>query len=76
MADLEKIGAGAPWLAVTECVERGSLLDAVARSGARDGHDIYVAGPTSMVAATTERLTLLGAPRDQIYVEDFGWSVP
>lgn len=74
--DLEKLSAGAPWLTVTECVGHATLLDLVARSGAGAGHDIYLAGPTSMVAATSERLTMLGVPQDQIYVEDFGWSMP
>jgi NAD(P)H-flavin reductase/hemoglobin-like flavoprotein len=83
LADLEKLSAGASWLTVTPCVsgdpgypgERGTLPDVVARSGAWAGHDIYLAGPTPMIEATTERLALLGAPPDQMYVEDFGWSM-
>jgi NAD(P)H-flavin reductase len=82
LADLEKL-AGTSWLTVTPCVsgdpdypgERGTLPDVVARSGAWGSHDIYLAGPTPMIEATTERLTSLGAPSDQIYVEDFGWSM-
>jgi len=27
-----------------------------------------------MVAATAERLQLLGMPQNHIYVEDYGWS--
>lgn len=83
LADLEKLSAGASWLTVIPCVsgdpgypgERGTLPDVVARSGAWGSHDIYLAGPTPMIEATTERLTALGAPPDQIYVEDFGWSM-
>lgn len=83
LADLEKLSAGASWLTVTPCVsgdpgypgERGTLPDVVARSGAWSSHDIYLAGPTAMIEATTDRLASLGAPPDQIYVEDFGWSM-
>lgn len=83
LADLEKLSAGVSWLTVTPCVsgdpgypgERGTLPDVVARSGAWGGHDIYLAGPTPMIEATTERLTSLGARPEQIYVEDFGWSM-
>lgn len=84
LTDLEKISVGAPWLTVSDCVsaepgyagERGTLPDVVARGGAWGGHDVYVAGPAPMVEATSARLKSLGVPQDQIYVDDFGWSMP
>lgn len=84
LAELEKIGATAPWLTITECVsdddaypgEHGTLPDVVTRSGSWDGHDAYLAGPTPMIEAMSTRLAELGVPEDQIHVEDFGWSMP
>jgi NAD(P)H-flavin reductase/hemoglobin-like flavoprotein len=87
VADLEKVGARAPWLTVTLCVsadgdvpdfacERGELPDVVARSGDWGTHEAYIAGSTELVGATGKRLAELGMPDEQIHVEDFGWSEP
>jgi NAD(P)H-flavin reductase/hemoglobin-like flavoprotein len=84
LPDLEKLSAYAPWLTVTPCAsddpdypgERGALPDVVARSGSWTGHDAYLAGPTPMVEAMAARLGALGVRREQIHVEDFGWSEP
>jgi NAD(P)H-flavin reductase/hemoglobin-like flavoprotein len=83
LPELEKIAANAPWLRVTGCVsedrsfpgEHGLLPDVVARSGSWPGHDAYIAGPTQMVEAMTARLEALGVPQEQIFAEDFGWSM-
>lgn len=84
LPDLEKLSALAPWLTVTPCVsdepdypgERGPLPDVVARSGRWSGHDAYLAGPTPMVEGMADRLASQGVPREQIHIEDFGWSEP
>ena len=84
LPDLDKLSAPEPWLTVTPCVsddpdypgERGPLPDVVARSGSWASHDAYLAGPTPMVEAMAARLAALGVPREQIHVEDFGWSEP
>jgi NAD(P)H-flavin reductase/hemoglobin-like flavoprotein len=80
--NLEKIAAQHPWLTVTPVVsadpkfagETGSLPDAVARHGDWSGHEAYLAGSTQMVQDTAARLASAGMARDQIHVEDFGWS--
>jgi NAD(P)H-flavin reductase len=54
--------------------ERGRITDVVARHGPWQGHDAYICGSTAMVRATADRLAAAGVPRDQIHVEDFGWS--
>jgi NAD(P)H-flavin reductase len=85
LPDLEKMAAQFGWLSVTHAVsgdagdpgyagERGTVVDVVSRHGPWQGHDAYVCGSTAMVQATTDRLASLGVPRDQIHVEDFGWS--
>jgi len=82
LAELEKLGATAPWLTITGCVsddpaypgERGVLPDVVARGGPWGGRDAYLAGPTPMIKAMSARLRSLGVPQDQIHLEDFGWS--
>jgi NAD(P)H-flavin reductase len=84
LQDLNKIGAECPWLTITPCVsddpdyrgERGTLPDVVARSGSWASHETYIAGPTPMVEAMTERLSSLDVPATQVHVEDFGWSEP
>jgi NAD(P)H-flavin reductase len=84
LPDLNKLAAQAPWLTITPCVsddpgyrgERGTLPDVVARSGRWASHDAYLAGPTAMVQAMTDRLSSLGVPESQVHVEDFGWSEP
>ena len=84
LQDLKKIGAECPWLTITPCVsddpdyrgERGTLPDVVARSGSWASHEAYIAGPTPMVEAMTERFSSLGVPATQVHVEDFGWSEP
>jgi len=81
---LEKMAAQHPWLTVTPAVsaetkfagETGSLPDVVARQGNWSGHDAYLAGPTEMVEETVTRLTSAGMAKDQIHIEDFGWSEP
>ncbi len=82
LPDLEKMAAQLPWFAVVPAVsdepdypgERGLISDVVARSGSWDRHEVYVAGPTAMVAATVDKLTSASVPAEQIHVEDFGWS--
>jgi NAD(P)H-flavin reductase len=82
--ELEKLAVGCPWLTITPVVsgepgfpgERGQLPDVVTRSGNWRDHDVYIAGPTPMVQATTARLTGSGVPSGQIHAEDFGWSEP
>jgi NAD(P)H-flavin reductase/hemoglobin-like flavoprotein len=84
VADLEKFSASAPWLTVTPCVsdegdypgERGLLPDVVDRSGSWASCDAYLAGPSPMVESMAARLAAQGVPREQIHVEDFGWSEP
>jgi NAD(P)H-flavin reductase len=81
---LEKMTAQHPWLTVTPVVsadpefggETGSLPDAVARHGDWSQHDAYLAGPTRMVQETVTRLASAGMAKDQIHIEDFGWSEP
>jgi NAD(P)H-flavin reductase len=81
---LEKLAAQHPWLTVTPVVsadsrftgERGSLPEVIARQGDWSGYDSYLAGPTEMVREVAARLTAAGMPRDQIHIEDFGWSEP
>jgi NAD(P)H-flavin reductase/hemoglobin-like flavoprotein len=82
--NLEKLAAQNSWLTLTPVVsgeskfagETGNLPDVVARYGNWSGHDAYLAGPTEMVQATVARLTSAGTARDQIHIEDFGWSEP
>ena len=84
LQSLSKIGAECPWLTITPCVsddpdyrgERGTLPDVVARSGSWASHEAYIAGPTPMVEAMTDRLSALDVPATQVHVEDFGWSEP
>ena len=85
LPDLEKMAAQDGWLSVTHAVsgnpgdpgydgERGTIADVVGRHGLWQGYDAYVCGSSAMVQATAERLASLGIARDQIHVEDFGWS--
>lgn len=79
---LEKMAAQWPWLTVTAAAsddpgyggERGAVPDVIGRSVPVAGRDAYVCGSSGMVAATVGRLTSLGMPREQIFVEEFGWS--
>jgi NAD(P)H-flavin reductase/hemoglobin-like flavoprotein len=81
---LEKMGAQYPWLTVTPVVttdskfegQSGSLPEVAARHGDWSRHDAYLAGPTEMVTETAARLAAAGMPRDQVHIEDFGWSEP
>ncbi len=81
---LEKMAAQHPWLTITPVVsadsrftgEIGNLPDVVARQGDLSEFDAYLAGPTEMVKGTVARLTAAGMARDQIHIEDFGWSEP
>jgi len=81
---LEKLAAEHDWLTVLAVAtadpkfegQTGSVADVVARSGSWTGREVYIAGPTEMVRETSERLISAGTPREQIHVEDFGWSEP
>jgi NAD(P)H-flavin reductase/hemoglobin-like flavoprotein len=81
---LEKKAADYSWLRVVPAVsadhrfrgETGRLPEVVTRLGSWSAHDVYLAGPTDMVGETTARLVSAGTPRNQIHVEDFGWSEP
>jgi NAD(P)H-flavin reductase/hemoglobin-like flavoprotein len=82
LAYLEKMAAACPWLTVTPAVshepgfpgERGTLPEVLGRGGDWRGHEVYACGPAPMVEATVTRLLALGVPREQIHIEDFGWS--
>jgi len=84
LPSLDKMASEHRWLTVVPTVtsdrtfdgETGSVPDVVMRSGTWSGHDAYLAGPTEMVRETSARLTSAGTPRDQIHIEDFGWSEP
>jgi NAD(P)H-flavin reductase/hemoglobin-like flavoprotein len=90
LPSLDKMASDHRWLTVVPTVtsdhtltsdptfngETGSVPDVVMRSGTWSGHDAYLAGPTEMVRETSARLTSAGTPRDQIHIEDFGWSEP
>jgi NAD(P)H-flavin reductase/hemoglobin-like flavoprotein len=81
---LEKLAAEYSWLTVTPSVsadprfsgETGSLPDVVARHGDWSGRDAYVAGPSQLVQDAAARLAAGGMPKEQIHIEDFGWSEP
>jgi len=81
---LEKMAAQNSWLTVTPSVsadpkfagETGGLPDVVARNGDWSQRDAYIAGPTGMVQETVARLASAGLAKDQIHIEDFGWSEP
>jgi NAD(P)H-flavin reductase/hemoglobin-like flavoprotein len=81
---LEKMAAQHPWLTVTPTVsddskfagETGNLPDVVARQGDWSEYEAYLAGPTEMVRESVARLIAAGMARDQIHIEDFGWSEP
>jgi NAD(P)H-flavin reductase/hemoglobin-like flavoprotein len=84
LASLEKMAAENHWLTlvpVTTADPRfrgatGRVPDVVLRAGNWSAHAVYLAGPTEMVRDTAARLTASGTPREQIHVEDFGWSEP
>jgi NAD(P)H-flavin reductase/hemoglobin-like flavoprotein len=81
---LEKMAAQHPWLTVTPVVsadsrftgETGNLSDVVVRRGDWSEYDAYLAGPTEMIREAVTRLIAAGIARDQIHIEDFGWSEP
>jgi NAD(P)H-flavin reductase/hemoglobin-like flavoprotein len=81
---LEKMAADHSWLTVVPAVsadprfagETGSLPDVVSRHGDWSRHEAYIAGPTQMVEDTAARLAGAGMAKDQIHIEDFGWSEP
>jgi NAD(P)H-flavin reductase/hemoglobin-like flavoprotein len=81
---LEKMAADHSWLTVIPAVsadprfagETGSLPDVVSRHGDWSRHEAYIAGPTQMVEDTAARLATAGMAKDQIHIEDFGWSEP
>ena len=80
---LEKLEAEHDWLTVAAVAtadprsgETGNVADIVTRAGSWTGREVYLAGPTEMVGETSERLISAGTPREQIHVEDFGWSEP
>ena len=82
LADLEKMAAQWPWLTVTPAVsgepgyrgETGTVADVVGRRVRLAGHDAYLCGSAAMTTATVNRMQSLGLPRNQIHVEDYGWS--
>jgi len=82
LADLEKMAAQWPWLTVTPAVsgepgyrgETGTVADVVGRRVRLADHDAYLCGSAAMTTATMHRMQSLGLPRNQIYVEDYGWS--
>jgi NAD(P)H-flavin reductase/hemoglobin-like flavoprotein len=82
LADLDKMAAQWPWLTVTPAVsadpqyrgETGTVADVIGRRMYRTGQDAYICGSSAMVAATADRLQLLGMPQNHIYIEDYGWS--
>jgi NAD(P)H-flavin reductase len=82
LADLEKMAAQWPWLTVTPAVsaepgyrgETGTVADVVGRRVRLTDHDAYICGSPAMTSATVNRMQSLGMPRNQIYVEDYGWS--
>lgn len=84
LPSLEKMAAEHHWLTVVPTVsadhrfrgQAGSVADVVTRAGSWSGHDVYLAGPTEMVRDASARLTSAGTPREQIHIEDFGWSEP
>ena len=84
LASLEKMAAEYHWLTLVPTVtsdrrfrgETGRVHDVVMRAGNWSEHDVYIAGPTNMVSDTAARLTSAGTPREQIHIEDFGWSEP
>lgn len=81
---LEKMATQHPWLTVTPAVsvdprfdgEKGNLADVMARHGDWSGREAYLAGPTRMVQETATRLASQGMPKEQVHIEDFGWSEP
>jgi NAD(P)H-flavin reductase/hemoglobin-like flavoprotein len=81
---LDKLAGEHEWLTVVPVAtadprfngETGSVPDVVLRSGSWSGHDVYLAGPSEMVRETSARLVAAGTPRDQVHIEDFGWSEP
>jgi NAD(P)H-flavin reductase/hemoglobin-like flavoprotein len=81
---LQKLAAEHAWLTVTPTVsadakyagDTGSLADVVARHGDWSGHAAYLAGPSEMVQDNAARLAAVGIAKDQIHIEDFGWSEP
>jgi NAD(P)H-flavin reductase/hemoglobin-like flavoprotein len=81
---LEKMAAQYAWLTITPAVsadskfagETGSLPDVVARHGDWSSRDAYLAGPTEMVQEAVARLASAGMAKEQIHIEDFGWSEP
>lgn len=84
LPSLQKLADVHEWLTVVPSVsadhrfggEKGSAPDVVMRSGNWSDHDVYLAGPTEFVHEMSARLTAAGTPREQIHVEDFGWSEP
>lgn len=82
LPDLEKMAVQWPWLTVTPGVsadsryrgETGTVADIVGRRVPVNGQDAYICGSPAMVAATADRLRLLGMPQNHIYLEDYGWS--
>jgi NAD(P)H-flavin reductase/hemoglobin-like flavoprotein len=83
-AGLDKLACEHEWLTVVPVAtadprfdgQTGSVPDVVLRSRSWSGHDVYLAGPTEMVRETSARLIAAGTPRDQVHIEDFGWSEP
>lgn len=79
---VQKIAAVSPWLTVTPVITnvkagaRGGLADVITRAGPWREHAAYVAGPSSMITATTAALADAGVPATRVRSEDFGWNEP
>ena len=54
--------------------ETGTVADVAGRRARLAEHDVYICGSAAMTTATVNRMQSLGLPRNQIYVEDYGWS--
>ena len=80
---LEKLAALHPWLALTAVAEQpapgfagaiGTLPEVVVRAADWTRREAYLAGPSTMVAATAGKLAAGGLGVGHIHIEDFGWS--
>ena len=87
LAAMEKLATRWPWLTVIPVVshdqafqgEQGTVADTVGRLLLADPrgagrYDTYICGSRAMVEATVSRLDSIGAPREQVFYEDYGWS--
>jgi NAD(P)H-flavin reductase/hemoglobin-like flavoprotein len=73
LPELEKLAARHDWLTLITAVSR-PIVDVATRPGTWRDRDAYICGSTAMTQAAAHRLVSGGMPRDQIHIEDFGWS--